>query len=369
MTQRLRWIGRVAVLLANAAAPLAAQSGGSDLARYVALYRAGRVADATDGLQGLIRTAVGDEQRALYEYHLGLALLRGRSNDAAGALRRAAALDPDLRPDTGATQAERSAFLSARAELPIPSSIDFVPSTAVPEAGELIGVIVRLPDAKARGGVRVRARGLRGPRDTVTLFAGQVGSRIEWDGTLAGTPAPPGPLPVVVEVADDQASLTILWRLVLEVTSDAVSEPLTLRERPTAWAYDGVVSVQDRERRATAVRRGVRIAAISGTLALATGFGAAGVAQWSPPESGPRILAAALYGATLIGTSYGAWSAWRAATREREAVYLMADESVLRRNRAALEQWRADSVRVSALNQRLSNLRRLTVRTLRVPTP
>jgi hypothetical protein len=348
--------------------PAAGQAQGADLSRLVAQYRTGSATQAVEGLQQLLRLAATNDQRAITELHLGMALLRVRPADAPSSLRRSIALDPDLQPDAGATVDERSAWAAARAELPVPVELRFEPASLILGAKDSLGVLVTTASAGSRSPARVRLRVIRPAfRDTVTVWSGRTDVRSRWDGTVSTVPLPEGRVPVIVEVEDDATSLVIQWRRLLEVSQERVVEPLAMSPRPVAPPLLKAVTTVDRDAAARTVKRGGRwllaglgIAAISSAL-VPTAI------DYSAPGSLPRWGVAAGYGLGLAATLGGVAYIGSRINATPNTTVIVPDEPAMRQFRAATIAWAADSARISGLNTRLQELTKISVRVGALP--
>lgn len=359
MRMRSFLLGCVVTLLG----PAGAGAQAIDLPRLVAQYRAGNAVQAIDGLQQLLRVATNNEQRALAEHHLGMALLRVRPADASVSLRRSIALDPDLQPDPAATPEERAAWSAARAELPVPSDVMVNPDAVILGARDSLGITVVVPRGSPRPPARVRLRVLRaGLRDTVTVWNGRSGVKSSWDGYVAGVPLASGQLTVVVEAEDDGSPYVVQWRRQLDVRVEPVRESLRLPERPAATNQVDTITMIDQEGKAKGVQRSLRWS-VAGLAAAALSSALVPTAiDYSAAGSAPRIGVAAVYGLGLAATAGGiVWAGLRLSRTNTTSV-IVPDEAAIRQYRAALGQWAADSARIDALNGRLGELTRLIVR-------
>lgn len=357
----MRHVFRAASAVLLLAAPLPAQ--GVDLPRLVAQYRAGNATQAIEGLQQLLRVATNNEQRALAEHHLGMALLRVRPADASVSLRRSIALDPDLQPEAAATPEERAAWSAARAELPVPVEVRVDPASVVLGTRDSLGITVVVARASSRATARVRLRVIRaGLRDTVTVWSGRSGVRSAWDGSVAGVPLTNGQIPAVIEVEDDGSPLVVQWRRVLDVRLEPVREPLAIPTRPVAPVQVDTVTMIDQEGKARSVQRSLRwVVAGVGVAAIASALVPTAI-DYSAARSGPRIAVASTYGLGLAVTAAGLVSSGLRLSRTTTTAVVVPDESAIRQHRASLSQWAADSARVDALNGRLNELTRVIVR-------
>ncbi|HYW32906.1 MAG TPA: hypothetical protein VE869_15505 [Gemmatimonas sp.] len=359
---RLRAAIIIGVLAFMPIARAAAQAG-SELARLIALYRAGNLEQAVTGLQALVRVAETGEQRALLEYHLGVALLKARPTESAAAWRRSISLDPDLRQDAGASDAERSAWEATRAQMRIPVSIRFEPAVTISGAGDSLGLIVDVPVATGVAAPRARVLlAVSQGRDPLELWSGTAGDRGMWDGSFGAEPARAGAYPLIVEVFDEAGAAPLRWRRMLDVTVEPVTQVLSLAPRPPAIRSMVTIRVSDMERRKRARRSGMIWALGGGLISFAASRAVPDVINLGAPNSGPRIALASVYGAGLASTLYGSMKLLSSATRKYETTVVVPDEGALQRQRSAESVWLADSVRVTSLNARRESLRRVTVR-------
>ena len=334
----------------------------TDLQRFVAMYRAGNAEAAAAGLLTLSRISESIEQRALAEYHLGLALLRLRPTESVAALRRSISIDPDLRPEVAATGAERKAWDDARAQMAVPTGVRFEPATTIPGTGDSIGVVVDVPDIPGTARPRVRVLLALSPgRDPITVSSGFAGERGAWDGTFGNEVPQDGTFPLIVEVLNESGLPPIRWRRSLHVTTEPLPQPFVLAPRPVFASAVVRVRVRDLERKKRARRSGL-VWSLGGTLvAFAASRVVPDAINFSAPNSGPRIAVASVYGAGLAGALYGSTKLLFSARRGYETTVLIPDEAVLRRRRFTQSVWQADSARVASLNGRRDSLRRITV--------
>ena len=339
-----------------------AAAQGGELARFVAMYRAGNSEQAAAGLLALSRVAQSVDQRALVEYHLGLALLRTRPAEASAPLRRSIAIDPDLRPDSAATTADRRAWDEVRSQMAIPTSVRFEPATVIAGAGDSVGVFVDVPGMTGSARPRVRVLlGVGQGKDPIELWAGTAGERGTWDGTFRNEPPQSGAYPLIIEVLNESGEAPVRWRRSLQVSADALSQPLALSPRPRMINAMTAVRVRDTDQKKRSRRRGV-IWTVGGTLvSFAASRMVPDAVKISAPNSGPRIALASVYGAGLAGALFGATKLTLSATRSYETTVLVPDEQLLRRQRYQESSWLADSARVTSLNARRESLRRVTV--------
>lgn len=346
------------LLIPNGSA--AAQSG--ELGRLVALYRSGSVEPAVAGLLVLSRIGETVEQRALVEYHLGLALLRVRPAEASAALRRSISIDPDLRPEPTATAAELRAWEDVRSQMPIPSGIHFSPATALAGSGDSIGVTVDVN--RVAGSAQPRVRLLLAPaegRDPVEVWSGTAGESSAWDGMFRGELPQSGTYPLIVEILSETGVAPIRWRRSLEVRSEPLPQPFVLAPRPRRVSAVMPIRVRDTDGQKRARRRGI-IWAVGGSLvSIAASRIVPDAINMSPPNGAPRIAVATIYGAGLAGAVYGAVKVALSATRRYETTVLVPDEAELYRQRFIESAWQTDSARMTSLNARRDALRRITV--------
>lgn len=338
---------------------------GDELARLIAMYRSGSSERAAAGLGALVRTAETGEQRALLEYHLGFALLRARPSEATAALRRSISLDPDLRPDSAVSSAERIAWEGVRSQMLIPVGVRFEPATTIPGTGDSLGLVVDVPVATGIAQPRVRLLlVLPQGRDPLELWTGVAGERGMWDGTFSGELPRTGTYPLIVEMVDASGATPLRWRRSLKIDADAVTLPLSLAPRPQIVRAVIPIRVSDLDRRKRARRRGIVWALGGGVVSFLASRTAPDVIKLAAPNSGPRIALATVYGAGLVGAFYGTTKFLLSSTRRFETTVLVPDEALLRRQRFAEAVWLADSARVVPLNARLDSLRRISVQVM-----
>lgn len=356
-------LGALLAALVIALAPFeSATAQGGELARFIAMYRSGNAEPAVAGLLALSRIAETVEQRAVVEYHLGLALLRTRPAEAGAALRRSISIDPDLRPDVASTGSERKAWEDVRAQMSVPTSIRFLPATTIPGTGDSIGMIVDV--SAVSGGIRPRVRvllALPQGRDPVELWAGIAGERGAWDGTFRGDLPQQGTYPLIVEVFDESGVAPLRWRRSLELSTQPLPQPLMLSPRPVMVSGAVSIRVKDDDRKKGVRRRGIAWA-VGGTLvAFAASRMVSNAIDIAAPNGGPRIALATMYGLGLASAVYGTTRVTLSATRRYETTVTVPNDAVLRRQRFAESMWQADSARVTSLNARRDSLRRVTV--------
>lgn len=335
-----------------------------ELSRLIALYRSGSADKAVLGLQALVRGTDSFDQRALLEYHLGLALLKIRPNEGSAALRRSISLDPDLRPDTAASAAERSAWNAARSQMRIPVGIRFEPATAIPRAGDSLKFVVDvdIPVGSGLGAPPARVLLAMSPgRDPIELWNGKAGERASWDGMVGGDFPKPGSYPLIVEVFDDPGEAPMRWRRTLAVNVEAVSQPFALSARPPMVRAMVPIRVRDVEGRKRARRSGLIWGVGGGLVSFAASRMVPDVISMGAPNSAPRVALASVYGAGLASMLFGTTKVVLSATRKHEKTVVVPDEGALRRRRFVEESWLADSARVGLLNGQLASLRRVTV--------
>jgi len=340
----------------------AAAQQGDEMARLISMYRIGNAERAAAGLQALVRVAETGEQRALLEYHLGLALLRLRPAEGSEALRRSISLDPDLLPDASATVAEQKAWDAVRSQMRIPISVRFEPATTIPGTADSLGLVVDIPvpTGVPQPRVRVLVATTQG-RDPVELWTGVAGERGMWDGTFRGELPKSGSYPLIVEVFDEAGGAPLRWRRLLAVNSEPVALQLALQSRPTLVRALVPIRVNDTDRRKRSRRRGLVWAVGGGLVSFAASRMVPDVISTGAPNSGPRIALATVYGAGLASALYGTTKVALSVTRRFETTVIIPDEAVLRRQRFAESAWLADSARIMSLNARRDELRRVTV--------
>jgi hypothetical protein len=343
--------------------PLSALSAqGAELSRLIALYRSGNVEAAATGLMALSRIAETAEQRALVEHHLGLALIQTRPAESSAVLRRSIALDPNLRPDASATNTERAAWESARAQMSVPNDVRFSPSTVIAGSGDSIAIFVDIPVVVGRPQPRIRVLlALPRGRDSAQLWTGTAGGRGSWDGTFDGELPAPGVYPLIVEVFNEPGTAPLRWRKALQIGVTPITEPLPLPPRPAPVASATLVRVPDAERRARTIRRGAIWSIAGGVVSFAASRAVPNAIDISAPNGAARIAVASVYGTGLAGALYGSTKMALALTRRHERDIVVPDESALRRQRFAEARWLADSSRISALNARRESLRVVSV--------
>ena len=367
---RRRWsVSRLVLLGLLASIPWSrVDAQGTELARLVALYRSGNTDAAVTGLQALSRTAETYPQRALVEYHLGLALLRTRPAEAAAALRRSIATDPDLRPESAATLAEQKAWSDARERMRVPRGVRFEPSSVLAGGGDSLGVIVDVPRADGAGQPRVRVLLAGGAgRDPVPVWSGIAGDTGRWDGTLMGEFPASGVYPLIVEVWTDSTEAPLRWRRSVQIVANALAEPLPVARRPVLASAAVPVRVSDPEKRRRA-RRSALLWMTGGTIASFVAWRVVPDAiRVSKPQSAVRIAVASVYSAGFGASIYGGYRLLTSARRRYETTVVMPDEALLRSQRSLLASWQADSLRLSSLNARRDGLRRISIQLLERP--
>jgi hypothetical protein len=340
---------------------LHAQSG--ELARLIALYRSGSVEAAVAGLLAYARVEQSFEQRALAEYHLGIAQLRTRPSDAAAALRRSIALDPDLRPDSNAVAVERKAWDNARAQMSVPREIRFDPPTTIVGAGDSVGIIVDVPSFPGALTPRIRVLlAIAQERDPVELWSGTAGQRGKWDGSFRGVVPQSGSYPLIVEVFGELGEAPIRWRRSLNVTTEMLPQPAAMTSRPQTYRTMIPIRVIDRDSKQKARNRGLLWALGGSVVSFAATRMAPNAVNMSAPNGGPRIAVASMYGAGLASAVYGGTKVMLSAIREYETTVLVPDEAELRRQRAMISAWQADSVQAATFDPRRESRRRVTFR-------
>lgn len=363
---RVSWILRALLFVGIGAVLMPAASAGAQqgdaLSRLIGLYRSGNAERAAAGLQALVRIAESYDQRALLEYHLGLALLKIRPDEGSAALRRSISLDPDLQPDSAASVAERGAWNAVRSQMRIPSGIRFEPATAILGTGDSLGFVVDVPIASGAVAPAVRVLLAVSPGgELLELWNGIAGERGSWSGMFGGEFLKPGSHPLIVEVVDDAGAAPLRWRRTLVASVDAVTEPLALATRPPSVRAMIPIRVRDVEARKRARRKGI-IWGVGGALVAFTASRMVpDVIALGAPNSAPRIALASVYGAGLAGALYGTTRLALSATRKYETTVIVPDEGALRSRRSAEAAWQADSARVASLNGQRASLRRVTV--------
>ena len=355
-------LGTLVALLLLVPPHRAAAQSTAELSRLVSLYRNGSAESAITGLLALSRTAETFEQRALVEYHLGLALMRTRSPDGAAALRRSIAIDPDLRPDAAATAADWKMWEDVRARMAVPTGIRFEPASTIPGTADSIGLTVEVPALVGSGQPRVRVLVvLPQGRDPVELWSGFAGDRGMWDGSFRGATPEAGTFPLIVEVFSERDGEPIRWRRSLQLSTEPVPQQLTAAPRPPSVSAMQSIRVRDADRQKRVRRRGA-IWSVGGSIVAFTATRMVpDVIKRSAPNSAPRIALASVYSAGLVGAFYGATKVAFSARRSYQTTVLVPDEAVLQRQRYLNAIWQADSARVASFNARRESLRRVTV--------